>query len=69
MKSFFGFLAIAVLACQAPAQNHADAAAGDPPTACTKLGAPCTFAPGKLGSCVEVEHIDGPAAFVCQSQH
>lgn len=68
MKLFFGF-AIAVVACHAPTQNHTDAASSDPPPTCTKLGAPCMFAPGKLGSCVEVERIDGPAAFVCQSQH
>jgi hypothetical protein len=68
LSSFFGVLAITV-ACQAPAQNHVDAASGEPPATCTKLGASCTFSPGKLGSCVEVERIEGPAAFVCQSQH
>ena len=31
------------------------------------LGAPCMFAPGKLGTCVEAEKPAG--TFVCQSQH
>ncbi len=40
-----------------------------PASTCTKLGAPCTVSPGKLGTCVEVERPEGPSAFVCQSQH
>jgi hypothetical protein len=60
---------VLVVACkQAP--NVTDAAtSSDPPTTCTKLGVPCTFAPGKLGMCVEVEQTSGASAFVCQSQH
>ena len=59
---------VLVVACkQAP--NVADAATSDPPATCTKLGVPCTVAPGKLGTCVEVEQTSGASAFVCQSQH
>ena len=59
-------LALALLACHAPPSARRDAGAE---AACTTLGTPCTFAPGKLGSCVEVEHPSGPSTFVCQSQH
>ena len=60
--------ALVLAACnRAPAS--VDSGAGDPPATCTKLGAPCTFAPGKLGSCVELEQTSGVSAFVCQSQH
>ena len=64
-------LLLVLVACkQAPSSSTADAATtGDPPTTCTKLGAPCTVAPGKLGTCVEVEKTSGESAFTCQSQH
>ncbi len=65
MKAAFT-LALALVACHAPPSAQRDAAAE---AACTKLGAPCTFAPGKLGTCVEVEQPSGPSTFVCQSQH
>jgi hypothetical protein len=41
------------------------------PTACTKVGQSCEFSPGKLGTCVQKDGCtgDGPACFVCQSQH
>jgi hypothetical protein len=39
----------------------------DPPTSCAKLGDSCTYAPGKLGLCVEA--VDGRRGLVCQSQH
>ena len=56
--------------CQSPSRAERDAAAPSAaPSACEKLGAPCTFAPGKLGTCVEVERPEGASAFVCQSQH
>ena len=57
-------------ACRAPARAHDDGgSSGEPPTACTQLGATCTVSPGKLGTCVEVERTSGPSSFVCQSQH
>ena len=63
-------LAIVALGCQSPSHADKDAAApSGAPSACEKLGAPCTFAPGKLGTCVEVERPEGASAFVCQSQH
>jgi hypothetical protein len=65
-------IAALVVGCQAPAhgvKGDAAASGSDPPTTCTQLGAPCTFAPGKLGSCVEIERPEGPSSFVCQSQH
>jgi len=66
LRTLFIVLATAALGCQSPARADKDAAA---PSACEKLGSPCTFAPGKLGTCVEVERPEGPSAFVCQSQH
>ena len=39
---------------------------GAPPTTCTKIGDSCTFAPGKLGLCVEPANCGAP---ICQSQH
>ena len=64
------FVVLLVVACkQPPAVADAGTTNGDPPTTCTKLGAPCTFVPGKLGTCVEVEKTTGESAFVCQSQH
>ena len=63
-------VAIVLVACkQAPTVADAAATSSDPPTTCTKLGSPCTVAPGKLGTCVEVEQTSGASAFVCQSQH
>jgi hypothetical protein len=64
-------LILVLVACK-PAPSAADAAPatkGDPPTACTQLGAPCTVAPGKLGTCVEIEKTTGEYQFTCQSQH
>jgi len=61
------FVLMLVACKQAP--SFGDAASSEPPPTCTKLGAPCTFAPGKLGSCVEVERTSGASAFTCQSQH
>jgi hypothetical protein len=63
-------LVIVLVACkQPPSTGDAAATTSDPPTTCTKLGATCTIAPGKLGSCVEVEQVSGASAFTCQSQH
>ncbi len=59
-------LFVLVIACHAPPAVERDAGAS---AECTKLGATCTFAPGKLGTCVEVEHTSGASSFVCQSQH
>lgn len=39
----------------------------DPPASCSRLGDSCTYAPGKLGVCVEP--VDGKRGLVCQSQH
>jgi hypothetical protein len=61
--------ALVLASCNRAPAAAFDSGAGDPPSVCTKLGAPCTFAPGKLGSCVEVEQTSGASAFVCQSQH
>ena len=58
-----------VLAACKQAPSIADAASTDPPATCTKLGAPCTVAPGKLGTCVEIEKTTGESMFTCQSQH
>ncbi|HSQ62616.1 MAG TPA: hypothetical protein VLM85_05360 [Polyangiaceae bacterium] len=70
MRTLFIVLVSAALGCRSPARADKDAAApSGAPSACEKLGAPCTFAPGKLGTCVEVERPEGPSAFVCQSQH
>jgi hypothetical protein len=62
------FFVMVLVACKQTVAV-ADAASSDPAATCTKLGAPCTFAPGKLGSCVEVEKTSGESAFTCQSQH
>jgi hypothetical protein len=43
------------------------ATVADPPAACTKIGDPCTFSPGKLGLCVE--SASGGPTLICQSQH
>jgi hypothetical protein len=43
------------------------ATVAEPPATCTKVGAPCTFSPGKLGLCVE--SASDSTAVVCQSQH
>jgi hypothetical protein len=41
------------------------------PTACTKVGQTCEYSAGKLGTCVQKDGCteQGPACFVCQSQH
>jgi hypothetical protein len=39
----------------------------EPPTTCSKVGDSCTFAPGKLGLCIEPA--DGSGKLICQSQH
>lgn len=70
------FVVMLVACKQTPSTTDA-ATTSDPPTTCTKLGAPCTVAPGKLGTCVEVEQsfsvsggdAAGASAFTCQSQH
>ena len=61
-------LFLVVVACKR-APSIADASSSEPPATCTKLGAPCTVAPGKLGTCVEIEKTSGESAFTCQSQH
>jgi len=38
-----------------------------PPATCAKVGDSCTFAPGKLGLCIEPA--DGSGKLICQSQH
>jgi hypothetical protein len=54
------------------------ALAGCPPAdkktqepSCSKVGQTCTFAPGKLGTCVKRDDCTGAdaACFDCQSQH
>lgn len=46
-------------------------AAGDgaPSATCARAGDRCTFAPGKLGLCVESSVEGGTPRVVCQSQH
>jgi len=39
------------------------------PTACAKVGDPCEYSPGKLGSCVQRDECATPPCMVCQSQH
>jgi len=53
-------LSACVLGCP-PTKSEA------PPTTCAHVGDTCTFAPGKLGMCVEPA--DGSSALICQSQH
>jgi len=60
-------LAILLFACHAPPSAEHDAGPAEVSSACSKFGAPCMFAPGKLGTCVEAEKPAG--TFVCQSQH
>jgi len=62
-------LLLLVASCHAPPSAERDAAASPVSSACTQIGAQCMFAPGKLGTCVEVEPTSGPATLVCQSQH
>jgi hypothetical protein len=80
MKRLLIAAALVVVACKQPpaaVDGAAPAKTGDPPATCTQLGAPCTVAPGKLGTCVEIEKSfavsGGDAAgeyqFTCQSQH
>ena len=65
----FALFAVVLVACkQAPSTVDA-ATTSDPPATCTKLGSPCTVAPGKLGTCVEIEKTTGESMFTCQSQH
>jgi hypothetical protein len=52
---------VCVLAC--PPTKKSDA----PPTTCAHVGDTCTFAPGKLGLCIEPA--DGSDGLICQSQH
>ncbi|GAC1580210.1 MAG: hypothetical protein NVS3B20_11080 [Polyangiales bacterium] len=42
-----------------------------PSEVCIKTGEKCTFAPGKLGVCTEVEQggCANPPCFICASQH
>ena len=42
---------------------------GAPPATCTRAGDRCTFAPGKLGLCVEASVESPTPKLVCQSQH
>jgi hypothetical protein len=62
-----------VTSCHAPpATSDGGSAAPAAPaasSACAAIGQSCMFAPGKLGTCVEVEPTSGPATLVCQSQH
>jgi hypothetical protein len=58
-------LAGALCACP-PSSGEPKGTSGDPPATCTKVGDACTFAPGKLGLCVE--NAAGNAV-ICQSQH
>jgi hypothetical protein len=58
-------LAGALWACP-PSSGEPKGTSGDPPATCTKVGDACTFAPGKLGLCVENAAGD---AVICQSQH
>jgi hypothetical protein len=58
-------LVVALLAL--PGCMSGNATVADPPAACAKLGDSCTFAPGKLGLCVE--STNDPSVLICQSQH
>jgi hypothetical protein len=59
------FAPVAMLLAGCPSGGNATSA--DPPATCAKAGNACTFAPGKLGLCVE--SAGGNPAFICQSQH
>ncbi len=72
-------LPLTLAACPPPTDKAAgpDASvtsrSGDAPAACTKVGQSCTFAAGKLGTCIQKDDCKDPssggACFVCQSQH
>lgn len=62
---FLGALVSSLCGCP-PSSGEPKGTSGDPPPTCTKVGDPCTFAPGKLGLCVENAAGD---AVLCQSQH
>jgi len=55
----------ALCACP-PTSGEPKGTGGDPPATCTKVGDACTFAPGKLGLCVENA---AGTTVICQSQH
>jgi hypothetical protein len=56
--------AAALAACGRSSVQH------DPPTTCAKVGDVCTYAPGKLGVCVEpMAGASARRGLVCQSQH
>lgn len=67
MRPFLLCCAVLLLGCP-PAEKKA------PPegkAACAKVGQTCEYSPGKLGTCVTKDGCEGqgPACFVCQSQH
>ena len=49
-----------------PSSGEPKGTGGDPPATCAKVGDSCTFAPGKLGLCVDNA---AGTAVICQSQH
>jgi hypothetical protein len=60
MKRVLLLVSLAMTAC--PESNSSA-----PPSTCVKVGDSCTFAPGKLGLCIEPA--DGGGKLICQSQH
>lgn len=59
-------LAVVLLLLGCPPRSEDKASAS-----CTRIGDTCTYAPGKLGTCVAKDGCtaEGAACLVCQSQH
>lgn len=59
-----------LLAACPPEDKRAPPSSTAPTAACTKFGATCEVAPGKLGTCVQQDDCGRPGGcLVCQSQH
>ena len=67
MRTVLALLAVLAVGCP-PAEKEKKET---PSAACAKVGQSCEFSPGKLGTCVQKDGCteQGPACFVCQSQH
>lgn len=63
MRALLSSLAAATLLSGCPESKKT----AEPPTTCAKVGDSCTYAPGKLGLCIEPA--DGSGKLICQSQH
>ena len=66
--AFLFFAAIPLLGCP-PASDKSASTDSGKAMVCTKVGDPCEFSPGKLGSCVHKDDCTTEPCLVCQSQH